>query len=87
MIGRIHLVIYFKMHGDEVMFRRAYKFVNQPKDLTPKFSHFLYSHKSQKYHPTNFYFLGWEGKQIDLPIGENLKTIRHELMRIGLDLL
>lgn len=87
MLPSIHLVIYFKLDGTgKVIFRRAYKFMKAPKDLTPRFYHFLFSHKSEKYHTTYFYLLDWEGKQIDIPSGETLKTIRPELNRIGLDL-
>lgn len=87
MIPTIHLLIYFKLSPDgQVIFRRAYKFMNRPRDLTPRFSHFLYSHKSERYHPTEFYLLDWQGKQIDIPSGESLKTCRGELLRIGLDL-
>jgi len=87
MAETIHLLIYFKFDGTgKVIFRRAYKFIARPRDLTARFSHFIYSHKSEKYHPTMFYPMNWEGTQIEMPTGENLKTIRQELNRIGLDL-
>lgn len=87
MIPTIHLLIYFKVDpSGNVLFRRAYKFMKKPLDITPRFSHFLFSHKSERYHETLFYLMDWQGKQIELPEGESLTTIRQDLLRIGLDL-
>jgi hypothetical protein len=87
MIPTIHLTLFFKLdEAGKVLFKRAYKYMDKPKDLTPRFSHFLYSHKSERYHETLFYVMDWAGNQIELPEGVNLHNCRNELLRIGLDL-
>lgn len=87
MMPIIYLYLYCKIDSEGAIEAvRAYKYTRSQKDTTPQASHFLYSHKTERYHEANLYFMDWKGKQINQPEGLTLKAIRPAIQRIGLDL-
>lgn len=84
----LHIIIWMKTKGkkphDEAVFLRAYKYLDKPKGLTPRFQHFVYSQRAKRYITANFYTLEWDGLQNHGCAIEH-KLLRASLLRIGLD--
>ena len=88
MVYQLHILMYCKIgkvnEQDEVIFSRAYKYLDKPKNITPRFSHIVYSHKAKKYVTAAFYTLDWKGNQLKA-VGMPNDILRAAILRIGLD--
>lgn len=84
MVAELHVILYCKHDKGNVVFARAYKYLDKPKNKTAWSRHLLYSYKAKRYVLSDIYVLDWSGFSIPSMVIDP-KILRQTLVRIGID--